>query len=280
MRLFRSTKAAGEAEKSKGKVQSTVTGSSNSAHGEPAGPHPTDVGKKKVLDAAQSSRLLNRIIEHYGFVDYLEVGVQNGVTFNEVTAPNRDAVDPNFLFETDAFASETVRYFDMTSDEFFSKHADKRYDLIFLDGLHVFEQCLRDFCSSLQLVKPGGVIIIDDTVPGDFFSAMATQDQAIEARKEHGLTGRAWTGDVFKMVAMLNDYFPNLDYVTLDDPDNAAHKPNTVVWRGKRDNFGRSKLSLAEIEALGYFDLPKIRKLFNYANMDEGLATLFEKNRI
>ncbi|WP_227272313.1 class I SAM-dependent methyltransferase [Roseobacter weihaiensis] len=241
----------------------------------PAKP-PQDPKKKKTSDPDQSSRLMNKIAKHLGFTDYLEVGVQGGVTFNAVDISHRDAVDPNFLFETSEFERETVRFFQMPSDEFFSRHCDKTYDLIFLDGLHTFTQCFRDFCAALQVLREGGVIVIDDTVPGDLFSSLATQDLAIAAREAHGLTGRAWTGDVFKVIPTIHNYFPNLSYVTLRNPDNPMYKPNTVLWRGQRADFHPADMDLKDIESLGYFDLPLIENLFNYMDYEDGLSLLFD----
>lgn len=227
-------------------------------------------------DTAQSSRLLNRIAKQSGYKDYLEVGVQTGITFNAIELPHRDAVDPNFLFETSEHATNNVRFFSMTSDEFFTRQCDKTYDLIFLDGLHTFTQCLRDFCAALQVLNEGGVIVIDDTVPMDFFSSLPTQDLAISARKEHGLEGRAWTGDVFKVIPTIHNFFPNLQYVTIRDPSNPAHKPNTVIWRAQRADFEPADISLTDVEALDYFDLPRIENLFRYMDYEDGLQRLFE----
>ncbi|WP_299153953.1 class I SAM-dependent methyltransferase [uncultured Tateyamaria sp.] len=235
--------------------------------------------RKPPQDPAQSSRLLNRIADHFGFTDYLEVGVQLGITFKAIEVSYRDAVDPNFLFETPEFESDIVRFFPMTSDAYFSGPCDKTYDLIFLDGLHTFEQCFRDLCAALQVLNDGGVIVIDDTVPGDFFSSLATQDLAIAAREEHGLKGSAWTGDVFKIIPVIHNFFPNLRYLTLHDPENPAYKPNTVLWRAKRNDFNPAEMSLTEVENLGYFDLSSIRELFKFVEYEEGLSILFNNVR-
>lgn len=235
--------------------------------------------KKPPRDVEQSSRMLNRIAKHFGSSTYLEVGVQTGVTFNAIEVTRRDAVDPNFLFETAEHANEHVRFFPMTSDAFFTSSCDTTYDLIFLDGLHTYTQCLRDFCAALQVLNKGGVIVIDDTVPMDFFSSLPTQDMAIESRKEHGLEGRAWTGDVFKVIPTIHNFFPNLQYVTLRDPNNPAHKPNTLIWRAQRPDFQPADMSLADIEALDYFDLRSIKDLFHYMDYEAGFKKLFDSTR-
>lgn len=231
--------------------------------------------QQKLFNAQQSSRLINKLLAQYGFEDYLEVGVQNGVTFNDISAPRRDAVDPRFLFDTSGLANDETRYFQMRSDDFFASACDKTYDVIFLDGLHTFEQCYRDFCAALQCLREPGVIIIDDTIPGDFFSSLRTQDDAIAAREQHGLNGRAWTGDVFKVVLMLHEFYPNLDFVTLRDSKNPAHKPNTLVWRSKRVGFAPIHSDVRKIAETGFFDLPSLESAFRFAETDDGLSRLF-----
>ena len=63
------------------------------------------IGKIKALNGAQS---------------YLEIGVYSGQTFLNVDLAQKDAVDPKFRFNVDDYKSETVRFFQMTSDEFWT----------------------------------------------------------------------------------------------------------------------------------------------------------------
>jgi hypothetical protein len=41
----------------------------------------------------------------------------------------------------------------------------EKFDLIFIDPFHTYEASLRDIVYSLQLIKPGGVILIHDCLP-------------------------------------------------------------------------------------------------------------------
>jgi len=93
---------------------------------------------------------LNRLADAVGARSYLEIGVETGVTFDRVRVAERTAVDPIFLFDITQHASEDTIFAQTTSDEFFAGlPAAKQYDLIFVDGLHTFEQTYRDLCNCL-----------------------------------------------------------------------------------------------------------------------------------
>jgi hypothetical protein len=87
---------------------------------------------------------------------YLEIGVRNkSYNFDLVNADFKDGVDP--------FAASKCNFI-MTSDEFFLKNETK-YDLIFIDGLHSYEQVYKDVTSSLKFLTKNGIIILHDCNP-------------------------------------------------------------------------------------------------------------------
>ena len=49
----------------------------------------------------------------------------------------------------------------MTSDEYFSKFKDK-FDIIFIDGLHHYEQVKKDIFNSLEILNSNGIILMHD----------------------------------------------------------------------------------------------------------------------
>ena len=51
-----------------------------------------------------------------------------------------------------------------TSDNFF-KNNKKEFDVIFIDGLHVYEQCRKDIINSLKFLNRNGFIILHDMIP-------------------------------------------------------------------------------------------------------------------
>ena len=214
-----------------------------------------------------SARRINRLAALRGARRYLEVGVASGQTFLNVEIETRHGVDPRFRFDTRPFESERVRFFPMTSDRFFTAAAprDMRYDIIFLDGLHTFEQTFRDFCASMAHAHADTVWIIDDVFPSDVFSALPSQQNALAFRKQHGLKGGPWHGDVFKCVFAINDFFPNLSFRTL----RRTHgNPQTVIVNRPRPDFRPAFNDLEKISRLNYYGFWENRLLLRLDSED------------
>lgn len=99
--------------------------------------------------------------------NYLEIGVRNpDHNFNLINATRKMSVDPGVEFK------ENPVDFNMTSDEFFVKWEsgeiiDKqiKFDVIFVDGLHLAAQAERDIANSLRLISDNGFVIIHDCNP-------------------------------------------------------------------------------------------------------------------
>lgn len=72
----------------------------------------------------------------------------------------------------------------MESDTYFSSLAPEvTFDIVFLDGLHTFEQTKADLFNALRHV-PRGVILIDDTVPEDETAALHDLDEARQTTRD------------------------------------------------------------------------------------------------
>ncbi len=130
--------------------------------------------------------IINRIIEHYNLqnAQYLEIGVWFGETFQYINTTNKDGVDPG------QYCDSIFVNYKMTSDEFFANHCTKKYDIIFIDGLHTAYQVSKDLFNAIQNLKPNGWIILDDVYPHE-----EKEQERLDLRK-HG----AQTGDVWKAV--------------------------------------------------------------------------------
>jgi hypothetical protein len=170
-------------------------------------------------------------------------------------------------------AREGVQLYSMTSDAYFTNVPNlPHFDLIFLDGLHTFQQTFRDFCNSLTCAHNRTVWLIDDIIPNDVFSALPNQREAIEfRRKSHPNALPCWHGDVFKVIFAIHDFFPTLSYVTLAGDAN----PQTIVWRAPRKAFEPIFNSLERIERLSYFDVLKRQEVFNSKPEDDGFKEFF-----
>ncbi len=169
-----------------------------------------------------SARRLNRIAEITGASSYLEVGVAAGETLLGVELTDKTAVEPAFRFDHRS-VDDGTRFFEVTSDQFFAHftNARTRFDLVFLDGLHTFEQTFRDFCATLACTGPDTVWVIDDVMPSDPYSMLPTPAEAVRRRTEAGGKGGAWHGDVFKVVLAIREFFPNMDLRTIATGGNA-----------------------------------------------------------
>jgi SAM-dependent methyltransferase len=138
----------------------------------------TDQGDSITGNPSPGNRLqlLNHLIETRGYRSFLEIGCGENRTFEAVAVPQKVGVDPQ--------RGGTLR---MTSDDFFRVNQD-RFDLVFIDGLHLREQVLRDVDQALRCLRPGGCIVLHDCLP---------------ARREHQERPKQtwhWTGDVWKAV--------------------------------------------------------------------------------
>ncbi|NCC25970.1 MAG: class I SAM-dependent methyltransferase, partial [Deltaproteobacteria bacterium] len=74
----------------------------------------------------------------------------------------------------------------------------------FIDGLHLFEQALRDFMNVERVMKPGGLVVIDDIFP------------AHPAQAERVRRTKKWAGDVWKVLKILQEHRPDLELTALD----------------------------------------------------------------
>ena len=132
---------------------------------------------------------------------YLEIGVRNGTSL-ALSKARTVGIDP--AYHLTAEISCDLRLFRTSSDEYFSR-ADplaptdgRPFDLAFIDGLHIFEFALRDFINAERHSSAKTLIIFDDVLPRN-------RDEA--ARVRHT---RAWTGDVYSIIAVLARYRPEL----------------------------------------------------------------------
>ena len=198
---------------------------------------------------------LNALAQITSAATYLEIGVEKGETFKQVDIPYKVGVDPNFRFDVDALANERTIFHRVTSDVFFSTlaRAHGTFDLIYLDGLHTFEQTFRDFCASLGFAHPKTIWLIDDTHPSDRLAANPDRRVTKVMRRLLRIRDGRWMGDVFKVVFAIHDYFPQFSYATF--PDHGQ----TAVWPEARKDFAPAWASLGKIGRMGYGDFLRSR---------------------
>ena len=103
------------------------------------------------------SLAISKVIIKKGFdsCNYLEIGCFDNKTFDSVplSLKKKIGVDP--------LRGGTHR---MTSDNFFLNNKEK-FDVIFIDGLHSYEQCSKDCINSMKFLDKNGIIILHDMLP-------------------------------------------------------------------------------------------------------------------
>jgi hypothetical protein len=219
--------------------------------------------------ATNSARRINRLTRELGGQRYLEIGVLHGKTFFDIKVTERTAVDPGFAFDTDAHANEKTRFFRQTSDDFFAAEPIlPAYDTVLIDGMHTFEQVVRDLSNVLLRTHPRSVIILDDTVPDDLYSVIKDPKASYEFRKKDAVPARGWQGDVYKTVFYIHDFLPGLNYRTIVRQGN----PQTLVWRANGLNRPPRFDNLERISRLTYAELHEHFALMQPSTEDEAIA--------
>jgi hypothetical protein len=213
-----------------------------------------------------SSRRINAFSERMRITRYLEVGVETGATFFGVKADEKIAVDPNFLFDEKAYASTRVSFVKQTSDDFFNTYTGAKFDFVYLDGLHLFEQILRDFTNSLVNSHANTIIMLDDIFPSDIYSSFRDWNETMALRKRLGSSSGDWHGDVYKMLFFINDFFPALSFATIDD---SLSNRQLAVWKKQRASFTPIFNDVRRIAEATYADLLKHEKVCNLMSEDD-----------
>lgn len=126
--------------------------------------------------------IINSLFKKYNLLNpnYLEIGVWSGNTFKYINSINKDGVDPGQYCD-----SEYVN-FKMTSDNFFKRN-EKKYDFIFIDGLHTAHQVSKDLYNSIANINEGGIIMLDDVLPH-----CKREQESLDLNKSGAQTGDVW----------------------------------------------------------------------------------------
>ncbi|WP_147818864.1 glycosyltransferase [Salidesulfovibrio onnuriiensis] len=151
--------------------------------------------------------LAQRLLAYYPQGRYLEIGIRRGDNLCRVHAPRKVGVDP--VPRTDQLPPHLlpnlrhVTIHPETSDEFFSQN-NEIFDVIFIDGLHLYEQVIKDVSNAFNCLSENGLIFLHDCLPKEEFHA---------TREFHD---GAWTGDVWKAVHHIQRDFPQIGHAVFD----------------------------------------------------------------
>jgi hypothetical protein len=158
---------------------------------------------------------------------YVEIGVDQGQSL-ALARGRAIGIDARPNLGLTVPLPDTVRIIAQSSDAFFRGQAASLLrpppDLVFIDGMHLFEFALRDFRNVERLAHPATLIVIDDIYP--CHPAQATRLP---------FTG-SWTGDVWKLLPILRRWRPDLRWMTLDAQGTGLllvtglNPGNQVLW--------------------------------------------------
>lgn len=200
------------------------------------------------LDSISRTTVVQRVINVLGAKRYLEIGVEQGINFFQIEADTKFAVDPEFKIPGGGRDFEGHYFFEMTSDAFFQSPpheiVEHGIDVVLVDGLHTYEQALRDVENCLRYLSTGGVIVMHDCLPASLAEAAPSME---EARSTPGFKN-TWTGDVYKAVAHLRATRDDL-FVAVIDSDHGIG----IVCLGSPEST--LNISVEEAASLSYSDL-------------------------
>ncbi|HKR98653.1 MAG TPA: class I SAM-dependent methyltransferase [Candidatus Dormibacteraeota bacterium] len=132
---------------------------------------------------------------------YLEVGVRKGGSLALARSP-AIGIDPDIELNIELGPETTL--FEETSDEYFARPnplepiGGRPVGMAFIDGMHLVEYALRDFINIERHSEWTTVVVFDDILPRN----------ETEALRDRQTT--AWTGDIFKILGILERHRPDL----------------------------------------------------------------------
>jgi predicted O-methyltransferase YrrM len=232
---------------------------------------------------AKRSTVLSRLINMLQYTSYLEIGCDNGVSFQEITNststqslvtavcvdPSEQAVATHHL-TSDAYFDQLFHDLPMSTDHSSTLSTVALFDCVFIDGLHEANQAYRDFMNSWRALKPGGTILMHDVAPSHEWVASYPMH---ENAKNFN-----WHGDVWKVVVALR-LLPDAEVVTIDIDCGVAavrKRPNrhplNNVWK---QYFGPNPLSMLKWEH--YRDHKE--ELMRFVSVDEFFSWINEDER-
>ena len=147
--------------------------------------------------------LINDLIKFNGFKSYLEIGVnsplQPGYNWTGISCLVKHGVDPNVDCP-----------YKMESDTFFREYITQKYDLCFVDGLHLYEQAYRDILNCIDNLNDGGYVVVHDCNP------------KTEVTQRRDRASSVWHGDVWKAIVRLRQTRDDLLVCTVDTDEGCA----------------------------------------------------------
>lgn len=201
--------------------------------------------------------VIQRIIDKKNAKSYLEIGAGSGANFFPIRAKQKIAVDPNFTFSKRRRIKWTLKniynvaakFNESSSDSYFvRKKSTDCLDVVFIDGLHTYEQSMKDVNNSLIHLSDTGIIIMHDCSPPNEVAAYPAVSWKHAAELKLPGWTKEWCGDVWKTVCYLRSHRTDLRVFVLDCDYGLG-----IVTKGKADcclNLTQRELNEMTFESL------------------------------
>jgi hypothetical protein len=183
--------------------------------------------------------IIQNTINRKKYKSYLEIGCDQDLLFSKINIDKKTGVDPN--------SGGNIRD---TSDNFFKSNSDK-FDIIFIDGLHEYDQVKKDINNSIKFLNNGGVIYLHDCMPESFIR------QAVPR------SSNVWNGDVWKNIVESRTIKEIDTYVCFADQGIGVilKRPNKNLLKLNIKNFNNLKFQDYYYNYNYYLNIIDIQKL-------------------
>ena len=168
--------------------------------------------------------LIEYLIKKNNYKNYLEIGCDKNQLFSKVNIDNKIGVDP--------VSGGNVR---KTSDDFF-KENKSNFDIVFIDGLHTYEQVKKDILNSVNCLLDEGIILVHDCMPDSLGK------QAVPRYKMQ------WNGDVWKAIVDLRQQ-ENLEIYTCEIDQGIA-----IIKKEKNTSILKLDKPINKLKFKDYFN--------------------------
>jgi len=179
--------------------------------------------------------LIKHVIKKNDYKNYLEIGCHNNEVFDKIEI-EKIGVDPI-----------SGGNYKGTSDKFFKNNL-KKFDCIFIDGLHEYSQVRKDILNSIEILNKDGIIILHDCLPPSISHQRVPR------------TRYTWNGDVWKAIVEARTWEHVDTYTVLSDQGLGLikKKKNSNVLNIGNVSFKKLKYKFF------YENYPKIMRIISY----------------
>ena len=177
--------------------------------------------------------LIKHVIKKNDYKNYLEIGCHNNEVFDKIEI-EKIGVDPI-----------SGGNYKGTSDKFFKNNL-KKFDCIFIDGLHEYSQVRKDILNSIEILNKDGIIILHDCLPPSISHQRVPR------------TRYTWNGDVWKAIVEARTWEHVDTYTVLSDQGLG------LIKKKKNSN----------VLNIGNVSFKKLKYKFFYENYEKIMRTI------